>query len=185
MSLPHYSRCRAPYYDDDDEKKTAADAMKDPDDPDKDRGRSTRTPGQTMTRAEIHRAAREAMTYQEAMIPNRCCVICAKRRSSAPNGASSTPHCSSRRSRRPRLETSLSSASNMLFTSPAGLFDTGPRPKKSLDRKVHTLKLGNPPYGQPPQAGKMTPERPFPALIDTGNSSPKAGFAEKHPLYAP
>ena len=79
MSLPHNSRCRAPYYDDDDEKKTAADAMKDPDDPDKDRGRSTRTPGQTMTRAEIHRAAREAMTYQEAMIPNRCCVICAKR----------------------------------------------------------------------------------------------------------
>ena len=66
-------------YDDDDEKKTAADAMKDPDDPDKDRGRSTRTPGQTMTRAEIHRAAREAMTYQEAMIPNRYCVICAKR----------------------------------------------------------------------------------------------------------
>ena len=46
MSLPHNSRCRAPYYDDDDEKKTAADAMKDPDDPDKDRGRSTRTPGQ-------------------------------------------------------------------------------------------------------------------------------------------
>ena len=78
MSLPHNSRCRAPYYDDD-EKKTAADAMKDPDDPDKDRGRSTRTPGQTMTRAKIHRAAREAMTYQEAMIPNRCCVICAKR----------------------------------------------------------------------------------------------------------
>ena len=27
MSLPHNSRCRAPYYDDDDEKKTAADAM--------------------------------------------------------------------------------------------------------------------------------------------------------------
>ena len=80
MSLPHNSRCRAPYYDDDDdEKKTAADAMKDPDDPDKDRGRSTRTRGQTMTRADIHRAAREAMTYQEAMIPNRCCVICAKR----------------------------------------------------------------------------------------------------------
>ena len=44
MSLPHNSRCRAPY-DDDDEKKTAADAMKDPDDPDKDRGRSTRTLG--------------------------------------------------------------------------------------------------------------------------------------------
>ena len=32
--------------------------MKDPDDPDKDRGRS-RTPGQTMTRAQIHRAARD------------------------------------------------------------------------------------------------------------------------------
>ena len=68
-----------PDSNDDDEKKTAADAMKDPDDPDKDRSRSTRTPGQTMTRAEIHRAAREAMTYQEAMIPNRCCVISAKR----------------------------------------------------------------------------------------------------------
>ena len=58
MSLPHNSRCRAPYYDDDDEKKTAADAMKDPDDPDKDRGRSTRTPGQTITkpkpRWELH-----------------------------------------------------------------------------------------------------------------------------------
>ena len=144
MSLPHNSRCRAPYYDDDDEKKTAADAMKDPDDPDKDRGRSTRTPGQTMTRAEIHRAAREAMTYQEAMIPNRCCVICAKRLHPlqrqtpllcAKRCIVHPPHCSKRRSRRPRLETSFSSESNMLFTSPAGLFDTGPRPKKALDRK--------------------------------------------------
>ena len=145
MSLPHNSRCRAPYYDDDDdEKKTAADAMKDPDDPDKDRGRSTRTRGQTMTRAEIHRAAREAMTYQEAMIPNQCCVSCAKRLHPlqrqtpllcAKRCIVHPPNCSSRRSRRPRLETSLSSASNMLFTSPAGLFDTGPRPKKALDRK--------------------------------------------------
>ena len=37
----------------------------------------------------------------------------------------------------------------------------------------------------PPQAGKMTPERPFPALFETGKSSPKARFTEKHPLYAP
>ena len=29
----------------------------------------------------------------------------------------------------------------------------------------------------PPQAGKMTPERPFPALIETGKSSPKAGLS--------
>ena len=28
----------------------------------------------------------------------------------------------------------------------------------------------------PPQAGKMTPERPFPALFETGKSYPKAGF---------
>ena len=50
--------------DDDDEekaKKAAAAALADPDDDDdKDRGRSTRTPGgQTMTRAQIHRAAKE------------------------------------------------------------------------------------------------------------------------------
>ena len=38
--------------------KAAAEAMDDPDDPDKDWGRSTRTPGQTMTRADMHRAAR-------------------------------------------------------------------------------------------------------------------------------
>ena len=29
----------------------------------------------------------------------------------------------------------------------------------------------------PPQAGKTAPERPFPALIDTGRSSPKAGLS--------
>ena len=29
----------------------------------------------------------------------------------------------------------------------------------------------------PPQTGKMTPERPFPALIETGRSSPKAGLS--------
>ena len=44
--------------DDDEAKKKAEEAMADDDDPDKDRGRSTRTPGQ-MTRAQIHRAARE------------------------------------------------------------------------------------------------------------------------------
>ena len=44
--------------DDDEAKKKAEEAMADDDDPDKDRGRSTRTPGQTMTRAQIHRAAR-------------------------------------------------------------------------------------------------------------------------------
>ena len=45
--------------DDDEAKKQAEEAMADDDDPDKDkdRGRSTRTPA-TMTRAEIHRAAR-------------------------------------------------------------------------------------------------------------------------------
>ena len=144
MSLPHNSRCRAPYYDDDDEKKTAADAMKDPDDPDKDRSRSTRTRGQTMTRAEIHRAAREAMTYQEAMIPNRCCVICAKRLHPLQR---QTPLLCAKRCivhpptapkegpDGPGWRPPFSSASNMLFTSPAGLFDTGPRPKKALDRK--------------------------------------------------
>ena len=36
---------------------------------------------------------------------------------------------------------------------------------------------GTPPYGQPPpQTGKMTPERPFPALIETDNSYPKTGL---------
>ena len=44
--------------DDSDEAKKAEEAMADDDDPDKDRGRSTRTPP-TMTRAELHRAARE------------------------------------------------------------------------------------------------------------------------------
>ena len=45
--------------DDSDEAKKAEEAMADDDDPYKDRGRSTRTPGQTMTRAQIHRAARD------------------------------------------------------------------------------------------------------------------------------
>ena len=49
--------------DDDDEekaKKAAAAALADDDDDDKDRGRSTRTPGvPTMTRAQMHRAAKE------------------------------------------------------------------------------------------------------------------------------
>ena len=45
--------------DDDEAKKKAEEAMADdPDDEDKDRGRSTRTPGQTMTRAQMHRAAK-------------------------------------------------------------------------------------------------------------------------------
>ena len=46
--------------DDSDEAKKAEEAMADDDDPDKDRGRSTRTPGvQPMTRAQMHRAAKE------------------------------------------------------------------------------------------------------------------------------
>ena len=46
--------------DDDEAKKKAEEAMADDDDPDKDRGRSTRTPGvQPMTRAQMHRAAKE------------------------------------------------------------------------------------------------------------------------------
>ena len=48
--------------DDDNEKEPKdpndPDTKMDPDDEDKDRGRSTRTPGQTMTRADMHRAAR-------------------------------------------------------------------------------------------------------------------------------
>ena len=43
--------------DDDEAKKKAEAAMADDDDPDKDRGRSTRAP-RTMTRAEMHRAAK-------------------------------------------------------------------------------------------------------------------------------
>ena len=45
--------------DSDEAKKKAEEAMADDDDPDKDRCRSTRTPGQTMTRAQMHRAAKE------------------------------------------------------------------------------------------------------------------------------
>ena len=46
--------------DDDEAKKKAEEAMADDDDPDKDRGRSTRTPGvPPMTRAQMHRAAKE------------------------------------------------------------------------------------------------------------------------------
>ena len=49
-----------------------------------------------------------------------------------------------------------------------------------MDRKVHTLKLGNTPlWPTPPQAGNMAPERPFPALIDTGNSYPKTGLSRR------
>ena len=42
------------------------------------------------------------------------------------------PNCSSRRSKRPRLEPSLSSASNILFHLPAGLFDTGPKAQNGV-----------------------------------------------------
>ena len=51
---------------------------------------------------------------------------------------------------------------------------------RQRNRKVHTLKLGNTPlWPTPPQAGKMAPERPFPALIDTGNSYPKTGLSRR------
>ena len=52
---------------------------------------------------------------------------------SSVSDTTSIPNCSRRRSRRPRLETPFSSASNMLFTSPAGLIDTAPRPKKASE----------------------------------------------------
>ena len=45
--------------DDDEAKKKAEEALAAADDDDKDRGRSTRTPVPTMTRAQIHRAAKE------------------------------------------------------------------------------------------------------------------------------
>ena len=45
--------------DDDEAKKKAEEALAADDDDDKDRGRSTRTPVPTMTRAQIHRAAKE------------------------------------------------------------------------------------------------------------------------------
>ena len=48
----------------------------------------------------------------------------------------SAPNCSSRRSKRPRLEPSLSSASNMLFhLPPQGLLIPARRPKMASDRK--------------------------------------------------
>ena len=47
------------------------------------------------------------------------------------------PNCSKRRSKRPRLEPSLSSASNMLFhLPPQGLIDTGPRAQNGVGSKV-------------------------------------------------
>ena len=47
------------------------------------------------------------------------------------------PNCSKRRSKRPRLEPSLSSASNMLFhLPPQGLIDTGPRAQNGVGPKV-------------------------------------------------
>ena len=52
---------------------------------------------------------------------------------SSVSDTTSIPNCSKRRSRRPRLETPFSSASNMLFTSPAGLIDTVPRPKMASE----------------------------------------------------
>ena len=47
------------------------------------------------------------------------------------------PNCSSRMSKRPRLEPSLSSASNMLFhLPPQGLIDTGPKAQNGVGSKV-------------------------------------------------
>ena len=37
----------------------------------------------------------------------------------------------------------------------------------------------------PPQAGKMAPERPVPALIDTGKSYPKTGLLKNTPSMPP
>ena len=47
------------------------------------------------------------------------------------------PNCSSRMSKRPRLEPSLSSASNILFhLPPQGLIDTGPKAQNGVGLKV-------------------------------------------------
>ena len=37
----------------------------------------------------------------------------------------------------------------------------------------------------PPQAGKIAPERPFPALIETDSSYPKTGLLKNTPSMPP
>ena len=52
-----------------------------------------------------------------------------------------------------------------------------PVPPTPSDRRVHTLSLKSGPLmATPPRARKMTPERPFPALIETAKSHPKTGL---------
>ena len=53
--------------DDDEAKKKAEAAIADDDDPDKDRGRSTRAP-KTMSRAEMHRAAKAKDKQARAVV---------------------------------------------------------------------------------------------------------------------